>query len=179
MNISKSIKVRSICLRDHEVRTVLDDGVVEIVREIKPQPREPLFCHNYELKVWNDGIWCDGYGFQRKCPFGQPGDRLWVQETWSTIHTPKDYDSMKYDGWIEECEPIESNFFNYNDYHIVYKLDHDEIGYPDDEREWSWRSPVTMPRWASRLTLEVTSVDVKQIDGVWCWVVGAKEVKDE
>jgi hypothetical protein len=42
-----------------------------------------------------------------------------------------------------------------------------------------WKSPVTMPAWASRLTIEITAVSVEQREGVWRWVAKAKRVESE
>lgn len=82
------------------------------------------------------------------CPFGQPGDRLWVRETWA--HWQK---SM--------CFPL--NGFR-QDPEISYRAtDHE----PDIDVElvekFRWRSPVSMPRWASRILLEITEVRVQPL----------------
>ena len=34
-----------------------------------------------------------------------------------------------------------------------------------------WRSPVTMPAWASRYTLTVKSVNIERINDIWMWVI--------
>jgi len=86
-----------------------------------------------------------------KCPFGKPGDRLWVRETHGIIQpthaTPggKPYDQGP-----------------------VYRADGDEAPTWDEGPfEFSgWRSSIHMPRWASRLTLEVTDVYVKQLQNM-------------
>lgn len=35
----------------------------------------------------------------------------------------------------------------------------------------------SMPLWASRLTIRITSVRVEQREGKWCWIVGVEVVK--
>jgi hypothetical protein len=103
------------------------------------------------------------------CPFGQPGDRLWVRETW------------QFADWTEEGEP-----------YIRYQADKAKIGYfgndvPDGEalvETWEtlsrtenyaidnkaadrrWRPSIHMPRWASRITLEVTGVRVERLQDI-------------
>jgi hypothetical protein len=65
------------------------------------------------------------------CPYGAPGERLWVRETWC-CYTP------------ELRNP-------------KYRADrHNDSG-------WTWRPSIHMPRWASRLTLEVTAVRVERL----------------
>jgi len=70
---------------------------------------------------------------EAKCPFGVPGDRLWVRETWQDI------------GAADRPE-------------YVYAAD----------GEWSgkWRPSIHMPRWASRITLEVVSVRVDRLEDI-------------
>jgi len=116
-----------------------------------------------------------------KCPYGIPGDRLWVREAWKVW------------GW-HEGEPITVQF---KDGKIFECLESDKLGYEDWEQEmwmqsgdecekagmiidpetdcytWKgcksgeiptrWRSPIHMPRWASRITLEITDVKVARV----------------
>ena len=54
--------------------------------------------------------------------------------------------------------------------------------FADDGDAIRWRSPVAMPRWASRITLEIADVGVERAAGEWGWVVtvrrlGAEEVE--
>lgn len=86
------------------------------------------------------------------CPYGKPGDRLWVRETWHP-------DSSKVDG-----SP-------------AYKAD---VYY--DTSDCKWKSSIHMPRWASRINLEITGIRVDRLqdiseedaiaEGVEKWVVG-------
>ena len=83
-----------------------------------------------------------------KCPYGQPGDRLWVRETFSGI---KD-------------RPIAQG-------HIFYRADGEhQSGHQDPlsyyEREQRWRPSIHMPRWACRLILEVKAVSVERLHSI-------------
>lgn len=71
--------------------------------------------------------------------FGKPGDRIWVRETWN-----------KYGGLL------------------TYRADHDWI---DDMRKETvctakWVPSIHMPRWASRILLEITSVRVERLNAI-------------
>jgi len=73
------------------------------------------------------------------CPYGLPGERLWVRETWQ--HEDGSCDDHK-------CgQPT----------HIYHKATE---SFPESIR---WRPSIFMPRWASRITLEVTSVRVERV----------------
>lgn len=82
-----------------------------------------------------------------RCPYGQPGDRLWVREAWV---------GLKYVD-ARNCQRTE----------VMYKADfHAEHQLPDvesDARFDRWRSPIHMPRWASRITLEVVKVGTERL----------------
>lgn len=73
------------------------------------------------------------------CPYGQPGDRLWVRETWQVTCPETEYGG---------CSPI-----------FQYKAD-----YPGDGGHW--RSPIHMTRLASRITLEITAVRVERVQDI-------------
>jgi hypothetical protein len=80
------------------------------------------------------------------CPYGQPGDKLWVRETWGC-----------FDAW--------------QGFH--YAADHEGFGIgPDDdpdhipEHAVRWKPSIHMPRAASRLLLEVTEVRVERLQDI-------------
>lgn len=105
-----------------------------------------------------------------RCPYGVPGDRLYVRETWRN-------------------EPVSiATGAAYNGARVVYRADCENAaelpGSP-------WKPSIHMPRWASRLTLEVVSVRVERLqstsevdaqaegvefDGRW-WLGGVHPVK--
>lgn len=79
----------------------------------------------------------------RKCPYGAPGDRLWVRETWGLLDTqPKD-------------GPGRAT--------ILYRA---TDGERRDLRHQLWRPSIHMPRWASRVTLEITDVRVQRLQEI-------------
>lgn len=84
------------------------------------------------------------------CPYGKPGDRLWVRETWAAPMTI--LGAINYWAIRGDCQnPPEP---------VVYRADTDTVphgGY------WRWRGGTYMPRWASRLTLQIKDVRVERI----------------
>ncbi|MFA8393302.1 hypothetical protein ACEPUD_24615 [Burkholderia ubonensis] len=94
----------------------------------------------------NTGVWWalrgDEQCRQLPCPHGSPGNRLWVRETWRPA-----------DGMNEPGKPA------------AYAAD-----WPDAAVKW--RPSIHMPRWASRITLEITGVraerlqDISEVDAI-------------
>ena len=73
---------------------------------------------------------------QLRCPYGMPGDRLWVRETFRG--------------------PL-------NDGSFGYRATHDG---PLTWESYTWRPSIHMPRAASRITLEVTGVRVERLQDI-------------
>jgi hypothetical protein len=100
------------------------------------------------------------------CPYGQPGDRLWVRETWKSIlHSPGYDNGISESGSEDFAEGVAS---------IQYLADgaiktFDDL---DDEADriaskvGKVRPSIFMPRWASRLLLEVTAVRVERVQEI-------------
>jgi hypothetical protein len=78
------------------------------------------------------------------CPYGQPGDRLWVREAWA----------WSGDGAIPAFDRVRKG----------------EVWFRADPERTSpgirWRPSIHMPRWASRITLEVTAIRVERLQDI-------------
>lgn len=81
----------------------------------------------------------------RACPYGQPGDRLWVREAWRTV---------------AEADPIPPR-----DMDEAFRLWF-EVDAPHQPGAGKYRPPMFMPHWASRSTLEITGVRVEQLQDI-------------
>lgn len=98
----------------------------------------------------------------RACPYGQPGDRLWVREAFRTYHA-YDAESMGHMQTRLACSDAEMT-------------DVVPIRYEADGETRNWRSAGAqpgryrharfMPRWASRILLEVTEVRVERVQDI-------------
>lgn len=71
-----------------------------------------------------------------RCPYGQPGDRLWVRETWRRYG----------DG-------------------IAYRADYGDASFADEVHA-PWKPSIHMPRCLSRITLEITGVRVERLKDI-------------
>lgn len=85
------------------------------------------------------------------CPYGKPGDELWVKETFA-------YNWL----WFQEQEiPIDSH-----EPELFYRATDMYFEETRKKRGIKWRSPWFMPRWASRIQLEITDVRVQRVQEI-------------
>lgn len=102
------------------------------------------------------------------CPYGQPGDRLWVRETW--LEDPEDDGTWAYTQYVgckgSPLSDIPRKFQKPE--HCIYRE-----GW--DGSDLRWRPSIHMPRWASRILLEIVSVRVERLQDISeadCWAEG-------
>ena len=98
------------------------------------------------------------------CPYGQPGDRLWVRETWQGPLLQE----HEIDADPDWHYPSNLNQYK-NPQHCEYAADggpKPEYTDADDVMRQGWRPSIHMPRWASRITLEITSVRVERLQDI-------------
>lgn len=121
-------------------------------RVIKPQPGP----RTTEAFRGADGVWRFSYPTARapvsdgewdaRCPYGAPGERLWVREAWA----PEQYDTSA--TTIAELETSVRK--------PAYRADF------RGEPAYKWRPSIHMPRKASRILLEVTDVRVERLQDI-------------
>lgn len=103
--------------------------------------------------VW--GIYGDEWG--RKIAY-QPGDILWVRETWQ--HAPVEYCRCPQPSEASPCDDWSNGTGCRSDRgSVVFRAD-------GSKHTAGWRSPTHMPRWASRTTLRVTDVRVQRLQDI-------------
>ncbi|MHA0960818.1 hypothetical protein [Enterobacter cancerogenus] len=93
------------------------------------------------------------------CPYGVPGDRIWVRETFQGPLF--DYEQME--SYLEDRSKFEKPEF------CQYAADGKpapEYYDADDNLHCGWRPSIHMPRWASRIELEITDVRVEQLKSI-------------
>jgi hypothetical protein len=112
---------------------------------------------NWDGETWGSNA-VDGTTSVIHCPYGKPGDRLWVKETWRPLDT------------LREARA------NHGHMCVRYAADSGGITHDASLIPSGWKrpkaaktgnvSPLFMPRWASRITLEVTGVRVERLQSI-------------
>lgn len=88
-------------------------------------------------------------------PYGVAGARLWVMETWALYSG--DFE-RRYDGQVPAVRPEHCQ--------VVYAADHIDPRGDGPDHPVKWRPSIFMPRWASRITLEITDVRVERLQDI-------------
>ncbi|MDM4468377.1 hypothetical protein [Klebsiella michiganensis] len=155
------MKERGMIFNADMVRAILDGRKTQTRRPIKW--KQTRFTEIGEREDGSKWPWsedaehaCD---FWHPCPFGAVGDRIWVRETFQGPLF--DYDLM--DNYCKDPTPFEKPEF------CVYKADGvpaPEFYDADDELHCCWRPSIHMPRWASRILLEITDVRVERLNAI-------------
>lgn len=143
------------------VRAILDGKKTQTRRVMKPQPDEDgkvtvgqIGTSRGIAYVGNQRA--GGLVARVPCPYGQLGDRLWVRETWAeSFGTESDPDSIVYQA---------DNRVRFHE-DKIFKWDNDEPFYDKDWAE-KWKPAMFMPRWASRITLEITEIRVQRVQEI-------------
>lgn len=139
------------------VRAILEGRKIQTRRVIKPQPDKEVkqvgfsfFANFAEGEI----EWRYERGKFRivkcRCPYGKQGDQLWVRETFAT---PGNWDDHK------PSELLENWFIPQQ---LKYRATEEfpEGGY------YTWRPSIFMPRWASRITLQVERIRVERLQDI-------------
>ena len=156
------VNERPIIFSGEMVLAILDGHKMQTRRVVNPQPNDAWARDANIARVTNDEyFWASGDCISElKCHFWV-GRRLWVRETFSLIWT-------EYEPCWEEDETIRDV-----PHQIHYRADTDDK-YPsewpadmgDDPECPKWRPSIHMPRWASRITLEITDVRVERVQDI-------------
>lgn len=157
--MATAVKERPILMSAEMVRAILDGRKGQTRRVVKPQPPKEtqLFV---AVRDWFEAADIDqelGFDFptsqhQYHCPYGVPGGRLWVRETW--------------------CEFVERHRTKRNIREFAYRANCHEDGercrqdYIDAGYPYQWKPSIHMPRIASRLLLELTNVRVERLQDI-------------
>lgn len=125
---------RPILFNDAMVRAILRGQKTQTRRPVKPQPDTVRF---------NDARWRSW-----TCPLGQPGDRLWVRETFAR-------------------HPRKANTILYRANVPQHRVDNAVWINPDGtDTPVKWVPSIHMPRALSRITLEITDINVEQVQDI-------------
>ena len=90
------------------------------------------------------------------CPYGKPGEQLWVRETW----------------YCDHFEVMRGPYLKPDDLDVGEALDDGTLVYaadgltPYEADQPIWKPSIHMPRWASRILLEITDVRVERLQDI-------------
>jgi hypothetical protein len=167
------MKERPILFSGEMVRAILDGRKPQTRRVIKPPPEHRADGWHVATNPKS------GYGSEKVmrdflpiyCPYGQPGDKLWVRETFVVESSFNSASAEDYPPPFKDGRPIKwTNDDEYGEYweqcHYRATDLEPELHYGLDEPGCKWRPSIFMPRWASRITLEVTGVRVERVQDI-------------
>lgn len=168
------IKERPILFSAPMVRAVLESRKSVTRRALKVQPHIDA-SGNFCVGQYNYGQDLDGTPMTRHfvkshCPYGQPGERLWVRETWGVISHDFDEQGNMID-WVPDrpATPIREMRFGRGYYsgHVIYRADGEAVWAGDDDGggddRSAWKPSIHMPRIASRILLEIAAVRAERL----------------
>lgn len=136
-----TVHERPILFSGAMVRALLAGKKTQTRRVIKPPP-DHVHAESQVGVTWamryRDAV------YARACPFGRPGDRLWVRESWAQygVENPRWVYKADRLPWVEDRES--------NRQLAIAR----------------WRPSIHMPRLASRILLEVTGVRVERVQSI-------------
>ena len=144
-----AVREKPILFSGEMVRAILDGRKQQTRRVVKPLVSDSI------NPVWIEEAGCWQWATlasRRHCPFGQPGDQLWVREAFALNHSihyahnnGRGVTGMVYRASWPDRNSTKAHPFT------------------GDRR---WRPSIHMPRAVSRLTLEITEVRVQRLDSI-------------
>ena len=138
------MKERPILFSAEMVKAILDGRKTMTRRVCKYQPSMSV---RKAGSMWGikggDALWHFGHKIV-SCPYGQPGDRLWVRETF---------------GVCTFCGKVGA-------YRATPTGECGDACWACNRTIEKWKPPIFMPRWASRIALEITAVRVERVQDI-------------
>ena len=137
---------RPIIFSGPMVRAIREDRKSQTRRVLMPQPID--YDPDVDMFTMSTQVYAErGWMEKHCCPYGIPGDLLWVRESWAVEAThdhTKPRDVVAKGIWyMADGEPLPKPFIG----GVAGK----------------WRPSIFMPRWASRITLEIARVRIQQV----------------
>ncbi|CVE39591.1 Uncharacterised protein [Serratia marcescens] len=157
------MKERPVIFNGEMVRAILDGRKTQTRRVVSDRHLHLIDVASqvgecYPLESGIDHANSQSY-YCEHCPFGQVGDRLWVRETWQGPLVDEEH----LDDYRANADKFQAPEF------CEYAADggtRPEFCDLDDNTRQGWRPSIHMPRWASRITLEITAVRVERLNDI-------------
>lgn len=164
--------MKPIIFQDESVRAILDGAKTQARRIIQK-------AHDKHSGEWAGAVlptresgwiaWWPGTQQYKRfvCPLGASGDRLWVRETFVLESNVEDEKPPFNDGRPIQQTGDERDGFGWLQAHYRATDPAPELSCDrHDGPCCHWKSPILMPRWASRLALEITEVRVQRLQEI-------------
>lgn len=175
-----TVKERPILFSGAMVRALLSGQKTVTRRPITPQPIVQPIDSDIPIPMLtfrgrHGGHWIYPNAIEHiiaECPLGQAGERLWVRETWSDVNAYGAHSIIyRADDHIRRLDEEddflgENGCFNLPDPRIenlYFSTWFEDLLAGTEGR---WRPSIHMPRWASRITLEITDVRVERLQAI-------------
>lgn len=146
------MKERGMIFNAEMVNAILSGRKTQTRRPIKwKQTRFTEIAERDDGSLWPWAEDCErGGDIWFACPFGEVGDRIWVRETFRVHSRATDVATLVYrasvrNSWTEQTHRVPVAVCN-------------KPATPE-----KWTPSIHMPRWASRITLEITGVRVERL----------------
>lgn len=161
------MKERPILFNGEMVRAIMDGRKTQTRRVVKPKPQFKEAPGN-EVACWYPSGYDCGKSLMYAsmahlrrgmtkdfCPLGQPGDRLWVREAFYYEWHMHDIDNRTPD--LPDGR---------HSSRLVYRASQPDYPVSIGVGPKGWTPSIHMPRWASRITLEITDVRVQRLQEI-------------
>ncbi|MER4046882.1 hypothetical protein J8866_03635 [Klebsiella pneumoniae] len=162
---------RGMIFNGEMVRALLDGRKTQTRRPVKfPVHDKNLGC---EL-AGNELAGELSAGSYLNSAFGKPGDRIWVRETWATLGN-EDGCCVDWEGnlckgdWRSAARIYRASCEQRPGDYGLWSIPDDAYWKPHTKEhkfEGAWRPSIHMPRWASRILLEITDVRVERLNAI-------------
>lgn len=156
------MRERPILFNSEMVRAILEGRKTQTRRVVKKAELDSRIYYNPVI-VSGYGGWVNEHGRPRPCPYGAPGDRLYIKEKWATSPCLDKSNAADI-----ERRALDANYSK--PWAPLYYFADDTF---DNWDKTTWgdyigrlRHARFMPRWASRITLEITGVRVERVQDI-------------
>ena len=183
MDMGKKGLMKPIFFNDEMVRAILSGRKTQTRRPLKPQPDS---VHD-GAPYWNIGgyraweflknspnILRKGSVNPFKCPFRKVGNLLWVRETFcleyqAECDQPPPFEDNRPVRWEHEVSHLDPEWtYRWIQPHYRATDPTPALAYEDTDGEPTvkWKPSIHMPRWASRITLEITDIRIERVQEI-------------
>jgi hypothetical protein len=146
------MKERPILFSAPMVQAILEGRKSQTRRVMNPQPTAHFTT---DIDYWTSGKYSGELGKEPlTSPYGQPGDRLWVRETWAYFGGEE---------YFYQKDRLATFYRATWESERAQHFPRAGLDYVPGDR---WRPSIHMPRWASRITLELTKVRVERVNEI-------------